>query len=306
MDQDYVNELPDELLLHIMSYLEIVDCEAPSVRKFAEEPSFELTTSESTPLKDFALVCRRWRNLVLPDLFRYSRLQLDDEPRWIFMDVAPLLDWMKRQPGDRSDNEERIFRRLELLAGSGMPVTSGSHSTIQLEYIQDDDCLLLSAPDDLRCWIPSSRFQRQSFVDFISQHGLESQVTSLVVYTHRAVPTKCTDSVWNVMNTECRTHWEDVFSTLNPKRVVVAAPPTTVEVLTESPMGTQDAWAFDMRMHYVEFRRDGSHVNTTAACVRPGETGHRSHTCLHNIRPWTHMGYNEGSYLPAYSMYEAQ
>jgi hypothetical protein len=70
--------------------------------------------------------------------------------------------------------------------------------------------------------------------------------------------------------------------------------------LLDAQLLSSDVWAFDMKMHYVELAQESlstiEHMNTT--CGRPWGTA------LIHRRPWTHLGYNEGSSITAYSTYE--
>lgn len=79
--------LPDELMLQILSYLDI---EAPSVTNFSQEPSLNLTTSKEHSLKSFSLVTHDFRRVALPVLFQYARIRLGDydiEPKAFKNDV---------------------------------------------------------------------------------------------------------------------------------------------------------------------------------------------------------------------------
>lgn len=70
-----IERLPEELLLSIF---ELLDSEAPSVTKSRQEPSLELTTSDVHGYKDLSSVSKRWRRIVLPLLFRYSKISLEE------------------------------------------------------------------------------------------------------------------------------------------------------------------------------------------------------------------------------------
>jgi hypothetical protein len=71
-----INVLPNELLDHILRYL---DGPAPSAsERLYEEPILELTGSEARDLKTCSLVCRTWRDVVLPRLFRHACLSVSE------------------------------------------------------------------------------------------------------------------------------------------------------------------------------------------------------------------------------------
>ncbi|MCJ1367459.1 hypothetical protein MMC16_006592 [Acarospora aff. strigata] len=67
-----LEDLPNELLGHIISLL---DTEAPSIRKLTEEPSLDLTVSETRHLKNISLTSRHFRQLSIPRLFRCCRVK---------------------------------------------------------------------------------------------------------------------------------------------------------------------------------------------------------------------------------------
>lgn len=68
-----IQELPDEILADIFTYL---DAPPPSPGRLNEEPHFELTDSNIQSLKSISQVSSRWRQIVLPLLFRHVRLQI--------------------------------------------------------------------------------------------------------------------------------------------------------------------------------------------------------------------------------------
>jgi hypothetical protein len=92
--------------------------------------------------------------------------------------------------------------------------------------------------------------------------------------------------------------WNRVFDVLEPARVVVAAPPKTMAALLDSHVGTNDMWAFEMKMHYIELLSDQPPIENN-------QQEHRTNDApLIHRRPWNHLGYNEGSSITAYSTYE--
>ncbi|KAI9874792.1 MAG: hypothetical protein M1830_009284 [Pleopsidium flavum] len=67
-----LEDLPNELLDHIISFL---NTEPPSVRKIKDEPSLDLTVSKTKDLKHLSLTSQIIRKLLLPRLFRCSRVK---------------------------------------------------------------------------------------------------------------------------------------------------------------------------------------------------------------------------------------
>ncbi|KAK4982566.1 hypothetical protein LTR66_009206, partial [Elasticomyces elasticus] len=71
--------LPEELQLLV---IDILDVEPPSWSKIDQEPSLALTDSADTPLKALSCASKHFRRLVMPVLFRCSRVRLDRTP-WL-------------------------------------------------------------------------------------------------------------------------------------------------------------------------------------------------------------------------------
>lgn len=69
----FIEHLPEELLLQIFSHL---DSQPPSVTKSREEPSLQITSSNTHTYKDISRVSHRWRRMTLPLLFKFSRIRL--------------------------------------------------------------------------------------------------------------------------------------------------------------------------------------------------------------------------------------
>ena len=108
MNSSGLHALPNELLIQIATHLDI---EPPSVNKFAHEPSTELTSSDSTPLKNLSQVSWRWRKVVIPILFQYTRVVLDPNPQWVPLD-ARLIESMQGQLSTLSNHEFMIYTKL--------------------------------------------------------------------------------------------------------------------------------------------------------------------------------------------------
>jgi hypothetical protein len=71
-----IAHLPNELLSNIFGYF---DTTQPSTSALHDEPRFELTHSETTDLKTVSCVSKRWRRATLPVLFKHARF-ISSEP----------------------------------------------------------------------------------------------------------------------------------------------------------------------------------------------------------------------------------
>ena len=75
-----INDLPTELLLQILDDVTDPNGRPPSDVNFSLEPSANLTKSASRPLKTLSLVSKRWREAVLPSLFRHASVTFSAGP----------------------------------------------------------------------------------------------------------------------------------------------------------------------------------------------------------------------------------
>lgn len=168
---------------------------------------------------------------------------------------------------------------------------------INLCRVKDGDNFLKGVPHIL--WFPHLPKSFQGFIRFTKQYDLKNYIKSIVVHSETEYKLRHVATADAPLARAVREIWEAIFSNLDPTRMVVAAPPSTLSGLLDTQMLSTDAWAFDMKMHYIEFaQRD------------PQRSSHRNKECrqwdnaLVHRKPWTHLNYNEGSSITAYSTYE--
>ena len=168
---------------------------------------------------------------------------------------------------------------------------------INLCRIQDGDDFLKSVQHIL--WLPHLPRTFTDFARFVAQYSLKHHIKSIVVRTDKEYELRHVSTADAPLARAVSEIWSQVFSCLEPTRVVVAAPPTTLAALLDTQMLSGDAWAFDMKMHYIELIQSESlgpeHMKNNC---RPWDWA------LVHRRPWYHLGYNEGSSITAYSTYE--
>jgi hypothetical protein len=294
---DQMDALPNELLIQIASHL---DTAPPSVTRFAHEPTSTLTWSEEkgTPLKDLSLASHRWREIALPILFHYVRIPLEEKPQWLHID-ARMIDNMSLYLSKLSNHELRIYQRMRSkLKSSAFAFDETSDELLtNLCRIEEGDEFLKGVPNIL--WFP--HLPTKAFADFarfVSTYALKHHIKSIVLYTNTEYKLRH-DSTDTHLARVVAEIWSQIFLCLEPTRVVVAAPPTTLAGLLDVPMLSSDAWAFEMNMHYIELvQQNPSHIKHLSSACRPWDSA------LIHRRPWTHIGYNEGSSIAAYSTYE--
>ncbi|RYN97759.1 hypothetical protein AA0120_g2739 [Alternaria tenuissima] len=291
--------LPNELLAQIASHLE---SQPPSITKFNHEPSadlaFSYTEINTKPLKSLSLVSWRWRKVVLPILFRFTRIALDKEPQWVPMD-ARLVDSMQLQLSSLSNHEFMLYTKLrsKFKATTGEAFAPAMDDVlIQLFRIQDGDEFLKTTPSIV--WLPHLSKDFNNFSRFVTGNKLKHHIKSVVLHTDKEYDLRHVSTAQEPLAREVTDIWNKVFDILEPTRVVAAAPPKTMAALLDSHVGTNDMWAFEMKMHYIELLRDQPPIENN-------QQEHRTNDApLIHRRPWNHLGYNEGSSITAYSTYE--
>jgi hypothetical protein len=291
-----MNALPNELLIQIALRF---DVEAPSVTRFNHEPSKHLTECESTPLKILSCVSWRWRKITLPILFRYARIPLDKEPQWVPID-ARLVDSMQTQVSKLSTHEFQIYHKMRSKFKSSASFAfeeTFDDLLISLCRIQEGDGFLKAAPDIL--WLPHLIHSFDKFTTFVEWYKLKHHIKSVVVHTDKEYELRHVSTANAPLARAVADIWSSIFRHLEPTRVVVAAPPATLAGVLDTQMMSADAWAFDMKMHYIELTQPEplrlEHMKF--------DTRFDSSALIHK-RPWSHLGYNEGSSITAYSTYE--
>ncbi|KAF2678615.1 hypothetical protein K458DRAFT_137620 [Lentithecium fluviatile CBS 122367] len=292
-----MDTLPNELLTQIASHL---DSSPPSINKFAHEPSSYLTCSDETPLKNLSQTSWHWRKIVLPILFRYSRISLDKDPQWVPID-ARILDNMQSQLTKLSNHELSVYQRMRSKFKSSSTFAydeTFDDLLINLCRIEEGDEFLKGVPHIL--WfphLPSKAFSE--FSAFVREYALKHHIRSIVIHTDKEYELRHVNTADAHLAKAVADIWSQIFLCLDPKRVVVAAPPATLAGLLDVQMLSSDVWAFDMKMHYIELvQHELGRVEHITRMCRPWDSA------LIHRRPWKHLGYNEGSSITAYSTYE--
>jgi hypothetical protein len=207
---------------------------------------------------------------------------------------------MQTQVSKLSTHESQIYHKMrskfKSSAGSAFEETFDD-LLISLCRIQEGDEFLKAAPDIL--WLPHLIHSFDKFTAFVEWYKLKHHIKSVVVHTDKEYELRHVSTANEPLARTVADIWSSIFRHLEPTRVVVAAPPATLAGLLDTQMMSADAWAFDMKMHYVELTQLGSlrleHMKS--------DTRFASSALIHK-RPWSHLGYNEGSSITAYSTYE--
>lgn len=168
----------------------------------------------------------------------------------------------------------------------------------------------------------------QPFLDFAAQDSLQHVIKSLTLVIEDNRIAHNPDEIDRLNG--FGTFWEALFATIDLADLVIAAPVDALGALTSCHVFMEDAWTFDCPYHYLRLQRGESPISndfTLAASVTlPGEdvnisanqeieapainenftsSSTRSETSpLFEIRPWSSLLLNEGSFIKAYATYE--
>lgn len=259
-----IERLPEELLIHLLNYLDAVP---PSETKIREEPSLKLTTSDLCSLKNASLVSKQWRRLVLPSLFRHTRLRLD-EPTRRHCPVCTALDGKPRgsssgeaRPaevnGDGAIDQYHVDLVKEGL-GSLYP-DSPTDSPPGPAPAGAGTC----GPEALHwetsaTWIPRFYHNLKDFLDFVIRHELASKVVSFVVMTDQMLgekmeryPHRAAEKGRDQRYRAAAAFWQHLLSVLDPSRIAIVSPPSDLACLTNCAIDTfgthRSPWEGGMR-----------------------------------------------------------
>lgn len=99
-----IEALPNELLSHILSFLDLRN-PSSSDSVLREEPSFEITSSENATLKACSAISKRWREATIPLLFRHAQFTVEEPKsrRPILTDlIQPFYEFVRNNQLGRS------------------------------------------------------------------------------------------------------------------------------------------------------------------------------------------------------------
>jgi hypothetical protein len=321
-----INALPEELQLSIISFLE---SPSPSSRKLRLEPSLSLTDSPDCTLKHISLVSRRWRRLVLPTLFVYTRLRLDAPPDF-GCNACRVCD-----EAVISTSATRTPHQL----GGNVPPTDEYHAEmITAALTQCDESLRGGRSDDeaqqmgeiafatkerllpstALTWIPRYYHACMDVIRFLQNHDLTKVVDSFVLYTDQMLGEKLHRFPHEVANKDWRfpasaAFWAHLLAVIDPTTVTILAPPIDLACLTNCAIDTFGDWAFsEMDFHILSLRQSSSRSPKSTSCIPtyaslqpiPATYPAIAPSSVLTLRPWTHLSLNEGPFLKAYGTYE--
>lgn len=162
---------------------------------------------------------------------------------------------------------------------------------------------------------PIKKTQSSShFLRFVEANGLKIYSIAMIVDGRICSQSSSQD---NNNSAEIAAFWHNLLHETSATRVVIVAPPADLASLTDCKVDLSAEWAFeDMDYHILELRYDNVQDDVQAGfldstsipvdsrtdlALRSDSYSYK--TGLFMLRPWTHLGLNEGSFIKAYGTY---
>lgn len=165
------------------------------------------------------------------------------------------------------------------------------------------------------------------FLEFIIGHQLRTIVKSFTFIVHQKAPGDIIDRQERSFGFS--TFWSGLFNAMDPQELLLVAPAEALGIFTRCRVYMTDAWSFDCPCHYLRLQRGPVSPSrstkvprvqhkppmSTSENAKPSEpelssfvsakseSGQRPYT-IWDVRPWTSLLLNEGSFIRAYATYE--
>lgn len=343
-----LNHLPEELLDHIVSFL---DQDPPSLASNPSEPSIEGLFKIECPLKALSLTSKAWRKKAAPRLFQYLRLSFEMlqggasyESEWEAKDYGlstPGGETSRLQKRRWQDSPSQLGFEARLVGySSSKSVTvkkdNGDDTEIAWSSLSEQDQeyaeLVMDhiAPDSFVLHPSDDNFSIKRFPALAKRYNILQVPLSLVVYTSMDTSKASYDRKYPGYNDWAEsTTWMSALKRLNPDRLVLIAPPSTIAAMTDCWSDISDAWAFSIPYQRVELcmpvfepARPVCHGSEWLGSLNPHPRGSsclqrspelwredeyrstsKSSSGILHACHWKSMEYDEGSSLNAYGTY---
>lgn len=326
-----MDRLPEELLEHIISYL---DTPPPSQTQNPQEPSVASLFSTVCPLKSLMTVSRQWRRLVEPVLFKYLKVTVEDDLRLgalafkshkdrAVVDRYQLREWTNPVSDTifiarfvSFDGDNVVIQQEN---GLGYMFPSHILNPVDTQYVQHVCRHAINRKSGLNTRHKAGgdnkakAQQSGSFFDFLSRNMEERRYmfTSLVVHdkanTHRQnhvtdVKDRATLSNCAYVHTQL---WTSLKAIPSIRRLVLLCSPYMTAQLLACHTNTDDLWSFDIPHQRVELLQNKleSRSDQGQRSVDYEKTAEGYPNSLLHMRHWDSFEYDEGSSLNAYGTY---
>ncbi|KAF2173053.1 hypothetical protein M409DRAFT_17003 [Zasmidium cellare ATCC 36951] len=325
MSTTTIASLPEEILLTIFEYL---DSPPPSQLKSRLEPTLDLTKSNNHIYKSISQVSHLWRRIILPLLFRYSRLRLDVPPRKEWSECSACGE---HQPASTTIDHPVDEHHNPLFATAYKNINTATANHSEHSPSRGPNFILSTLH-----WASRIHHSLTDYLAFLQRNNLPASIHSFALLTncmieesqhrfpHRMAAT------YDYRYRAAADLWHQLFKAVpGLKRVVIVAPPADLACLTNCAIDLFGDWAFeDMGFHVLEVRVDSSPLTNNATprgtvhgygqlyahevisstatipSYVPAEYPGVAPSSILKIRAWSHLSLNEGSFLRAYGTYE--
>jgi len=312
----HLNSLPEELQLLILEFL---DSPPPSSTKLRQEPSLTLPDNEDQTLKRISLVSKRWRRLVLPTLFKYARLRLDRSPR-IEWNTCPACNGSISTTGKTHTAQPHDLGGIDRyhvdMVSAALSQRGSNSASVNLHAgvpIEDEDGF--ETPTTFT-WIQRFYHSMLDFLGILQDNDIANVIENFVLSTDQMLeaklhrfPHEAADKDWRFPASAA--FWAHLLGVIDPSTITIVAPPLDLACLTNCAVDTFGDWAFGEMDYHILTLQQAKRGNTsskvpTYASLRSTPTSYPSiaASSVLNLRPWTHLGLNEGPFLKAYGTYE--
>jgi len=271
-----ISVLPVEILLHILNYLggnnvpisQALSGEVPS------EQLFPARYSNEHALKAFSRVCRSWRRIVFPMLFKYVKVNIDDV---IWCDED-----MLENDGHYSERNHRYqkddLRMIELVEATqfwdgGLFAWARDKGLANIT----SRILLYAEPRYIHDHREYARWRPEETADVLS-------------FTARTASMRTKRYTWLLQR---------LFCLFDPASILLAACPYRLATIMNQPIYMKDAWAFNMKYQTVELKMSKASFDQRyqyALC--PAQRIEESD--LMEMQAWDEIEYHGGSCLNVY------
>ncbi|KXT10692.1 hypothetical protein AC579_5059 [Pseudocercospora musae] len=287
-----IMRLPEELLLAIFEQLEMP---APSDTKARLEPNLSLTSGTDLTYKSTSRVCNRWRRIVLPLLFRHSRIQLDAVPR---------PEWQNRDSFNSSRSHDAL------------PGAFDAFEVAKCIKIHPPPHHGRSLGEASLHWARQFHHILEDYLAFIATNNLSHSIQSFILLTDRMLPDFNDRYPHRLAATQDHRYraaallWQRLYSTIKPQTIKVLAPPPELVILTNCAIDLFGEWASsDMGFHLLTLGVETPillHPSATSTEPNyiPPQYPSVAPSSILKLQPWSHLSLNEGSFLKVYGTYE--
>ena len=305
-----IEDLPNELLSQIFGFLDIPPPSANSAALLGE-PKFDLTDVATTDLKASSQVSKRWREAILPKLFRHARFVIEQpEPKMpvrnLKKEIQPFLEFVNKNTllkiittfvlivMDRSITGDEVVpeHKLDIHASFWRSL---------FKTIDPVELLIIAHPEVLGGFTSCHVYAADSWNFDCPCHYLRLRRPEVgpaqPAISEKAVPP-------NEYPTSSNAHEvvEPVTSNFSvenvPEDLLKHEPtPETIDDSLEAPSGPTD--------NIPEPSSSESRgTELFGVELEPWQIHHPQASTLFEIRPWLSLLLNEGSFIKAYSTYE--